>query len=283
MGSQNSKKVHIENELFERWQLLTDLQRNQLKARMFLKKSKLFADDLVKVGLKIYPWNRGSKLTEDLYSQKDVHFIRSAKNMGQDLIFEVFWSPQDEEKPPLGVLMTLSNRGYSFTPKKSQGRPIEHRTSDFSEAVRGYELALKVRPEISSEFTPQVYKRQVKVEVPITKLLIPVPVQSQTNFMRQLELLDLKLETSTYSVDEEFFPSAKEFFHVFRHLKKIQETIFGGYFKCIGSQHLFFLRFQFSEDFLVFKAFAQYDSVSQEPKLKQVLKQIVMLMSDYYV
>ena len=71
LGNKNSKKIHIENELFEQWQLMTDLQRNQLKARMFLKKSKLFEDDQVKVGLRIIPWGKNSKLPQDLYSKKD--------------------------------------------------------------------------------------------------------------------------------------------------------------------------------------------------------------------
>jgi hypothetical protein len=283
MSSQNSKKVHIENELFEKWQLMTDLQRNQLKARMFLKKSKLFEDDLVKVGLTVLPWDRNKKMPEDLYSQKDIHVLHSTKNLAQDLAFEVFWSPINESAGPLGLWMTLSNQGYSFTPLKSQGQPIEHHTTDFAEAVRGYNLSLHVKPQIVSQFTPQVYRRQIKVDIPVSKLLIPVPVKSQTNFLRQLTLLDLKLETSTYSVDEEFFPSPKELMHVFKHLKNLQENNYGGYFKCIGTNHLFFLRFQFSADFLVFKVFAQYDSISHEQRLKQVLKNIVLLVSDYYV
>ena len=283
MGKSNAKKVHVESELFEQWQLMTDLQRNQLKARMFLKKSKLFEDDLVKVGLKVVPWSRNSKLPEDLYSNKEIHLINSSKNISHDLCFEVFWSPQEGHQPPKGLSLELSNRGYSFTPKKSNGSPIEYRTNDFSEAIRGYDLTLKVRPVIMNEYTPQMYRRQVRVEIPVTKLIIPIPVQSQSNFVRQLKRLDLGMETATYSVDEEFFPSFKEFVHVFRNLKKIKENVYGGYFKCIGTSNLFFLRFQFSEDFLVFKLSAQYESFSHESRLKLVLKQIIMLLSDFYV
>jgi hypothetical protein len=283
MGQNNAKKVFIESELFEQWQLMTDMQRNQLKARMFLKKSKLFEDDLIKVGVRIIPWNANSKLPEDLYSKKEIHLMRSKKHSDQDLTFEVFYSPQNESNAPLGVVMELSNKGFSFTPKKSQSGVIEHKTVDFSEAIRGYNLILKVHPQILSEYTPKMYRRQIRVELPVSKLLIPIPVHSQTNFLRQLNLLDLSMETSTYSIDEEFFPSSKEFLHVFRHLKQIKDKIFGGYFKCIGTSNLFFLRFQFSEDFLVFKVSAQYDSVAHESRLKMVLKYIVMLLSDFYV
>ena len=283
MSARNAKKIGIENELFEQWQLMTDLQRNQLKARMFLKKSKVFEDDLVKVGVRIIPWKSQSKLPEDLYSKKEIHLARSSKLVGQAIRFELFWSPVSESKAPLGVHMELSNQGFSFQPRRSQNEVIEHSTSDFSEAVRGYNLVLKVRPKITSEYTPQMYRRQVRVEFPVSKLLVPIPVQSHSNFLRQLSTLDLTLETATYSVDEEFFPSVKEFLYVFRELRHVRDKIYGGYFKCLGSSNLFFLRFQFSEDFLVFKVSAQYDSFGHENRLKMVLKQIVMLLSDFYV
>jgi hypothetical protein len=263
--------------------MMTDMQRNQLKARMFLKKSKLFEDDLIKVGIRIIPWSINSKLPEDLYSKKEIHLMRSNKNIGQDLTFEVFCEARNQDKAPLGVVMELSNQGYSFNPKKSQSGSIDHKTIDFSEAIRGYNLVLKVHPVILSEYTPKMYRRQVRVELPVSKLLIPIPVHSQSNFLRQLNLLDLSLETSTYSIDEEFFPSPKEFLHVFRHMKLIKDKIYGGYFKCIGTSNAFFLRFQFSDDFLVFKVTAQYDSFSHEKRLKMVLKHIVMLLSDFYV
>ena len=279
-----TKKVFLKKEIVENWQLLTDNQRNQIKARMFLKRSKIYEDDLIKIGLKVNKeLSVNPRIPNDLYSNKDALIMNSKWTKGQNLKIEIFWSLKDYEKMTPKINMEFFNQGYSFETITTNSNMLEYTTKDFSEAVRGYFLGLKIRPLKVAEFTPTFYKRQINVEIPVSKLLESVNIVSQKNFVRHLTRLDLQLETSTYSVDEEFFPTKKEFLHVFKNLTQLDLNKFGGYYRCLGDESLFFLQFEFSEDFLVFKISISYESFTFEGKLRILLQQMIMYISDFYV
>ena len=277
-----AKKVFVEKEMVEKWQLMSDHQRSQLKARIFLKKSKLMDDELIKVGVKVKRQVEQTRQS-DLYSHRNNQIQNVQKKGNGKIEVEVFWDCKNEYQTRPNVDMEFFNQAFTFDKIKTSSSTLTHVTSDFSEAFRGYLVSLRIKPTVKSEYTPSFYRRQIKIELPVTKLLDPVIVTSQKSFYRQLDHFDLLLETSTYSLDEQFFPSSKEFLHVFKNMVQIKENSFGGYYKCLGDQNIFFLSFEFSQDFLVFKVNVRYQYYELESKLKDILKQIVMLFSDFYV
>ena len=177
--------------------------------------------------------------------------------------------------------MKLSNQGFTFEPIKTNNYSLRHKTSNFDEAIRGYQLEFMVRNVRGQG--QGMYKRKISLQVPASKLLIPVEVQSKKNFRNKLRGFEYNIESSVYSVDKDFFPSSKEFEYVFRGLVKMENESLGGYYRLLGDKSLFFLRFEFSQDFHVFKVQALYESMMFEHRLGMALKQLILLVSDFYV
>lgn len=179
--------------------------------------------------------------------------------------------------------MKLSNQGYTFEPLKTNHKSLRHKTNNFNEAIRGYDLELTLKTPKSFDSQAGVYKRKIVLQIPASKLLIPVEVLSKKNFRNKLRAFEYNIESSVYSVDKDFFPSYKEFAYVFRGLVKMENDSYGGYFRLLGDKSLFFLRFEFSQDFHVFKLQVLYESLMFEHRLSLALKQLILLISDFYV
>lgn len=283
-NSKNAKKIVIEREMMEEWQLLTDKERNQIKARLFLKKNKLYEDSQVKIGIKIdQEQNSKEFIANDLYSKKDMLMPDSKWKKFDHIKIWIFWESSDKSNSKLQTELELKNESLSFTPVKSLENDLIHKSNNLNEITNEYQLKVLIRNAKKSEFSPSFYQKKINFEIPVSKLLIPVTIHSQKNFVRQMNKLDLKLETGTFSTDEEFFPSKQEFIHVFKQIEQMEQSVYGNFYKLVGMDPIFFLKFDFSEDFLLFKITARYDCMSLEPKLRLIIKKLIMNLSDFYV